>query len=137
MEKEIKDFKALCKHFNIQKEIKENFYENHKYLFDSNCLKSDDQSPEAFQKTIIKKEMVEYEAYLISENINTVLREFETIEKLCGLDAYLALWKLWVEGEAKEDIANEFDLTTRTLERRIQKWGNKYCEYGREENRNI
>ena len=58
----------------------------------------------------------------VKENTEYVDTVFADIENNCGSDAKSILWKLFVEGNTQENIADEYGVGKRTIQRWVKQW---------------
>ena len=47
---------------------------------------------------------------------------FEQIETLCGSNAKVIIWSLFVENRIQEDVAAEYGLSRRQVQYSVEKW---------------
>ncbi|HCK88814.1 MAG TPA: hypothetical protein DHW39_08400 [Erysipelotrichaceae bacterium] len=58
----------------------------------------------------------------IKEDVEFVEQTLKQIEKVCGKNARLLIWLLFVEERTQAAVAQEFDITRRQLQYSVNKW---------------
>ena len=58
----------------------------------------------------------------LKDDIRFVEETFEKISRLCGNNAKVLIWALFVENRIQTDVADEFGLTRRQLQYSVEKW---------------
>ncbi len=65
-----------------------------------------------------KQQLVRY----MQEDIDYVDGVFDRIAKLCGTNARLIIWNLYVEEKIQTDVASQFGISRRQLQYNLNKW---------------
>ncbi len=58
----------------------------------------------------------------LKDDIRFVEETFEKITEVCGNNAKVLIWALFVENRIQTDVADEFGLTRRQLQYSVDKW---------------
>ncbi|NCB32992.1 MAG: hypothetical protein EOM64_03760 [Erysipelotrichia bacterium] len=123
MERE--EYKRLITHFHSSckvflKEI-ERVLEIEKQYPAVKDLKFDDQIFRIGLSDNTGRGMLELYQFL-NADINYVKDIFSQIEKLCGHNAKVIIWSLFVEDRIQEDVAAEYGLTRRQVQYSVEHW---------------
>ena len=81
---------------------------------------------EANAKTKMEYDFVHFEIALLTENIESVDRDFKLIEEISGANAAEAIRKNFIDGESWEHIAEQANVSRRTMSRMQSKWYSDY-----------
>ena len=126
MYREIIDLKNRSRNYRVQKEKLNSYRENCPYLSDPRYLMREGTNPDANAKTKMEYDFVHFEIALLTENIESVDRDFKLIEKISGINAAEAIKKNFIEGESWEHIAEQANVSRRTMSRMQSKWYSDY-----------
>ena len=126
MYKEIIDLKNRSRNYRVQKEKLSNYRENSPYLSDPRYLMRTGADPEANAKTRMEYDFIRFEITLLTENIESVERDFKLIEKISGVSAADAIKRNFIDGESWEHIAEQTNVSRRTMSRMQNKWYSDY-----------
>ena len=128
MYKEIIDLKNRSRNYRVQKEKLSNYRENSPYLSDPRYLMRTGADPEANAKTRMEYDFIHFEIALLTENVESVERDFKLIEKISGVSAADAIKRNFIDGESWEHIAEQTNVSRRTMSRMQDKWYSDYHE---------
>ena len=126
MHNEVIDLRNRSRKYKAQKEKLINYKENRPYLFDPRCLVQMGVNLDAYAKTKMEYDFVHFEIALLSENIRSVERDFELLEKACGPYAAEMIRRNFIDGENWEEIAEDSNISRRTLSRMQNIWYTKF-----------
>ena len=80
-------------------------------------------------------DFIHFEIALLNENIESVERDFKLIEKISGVSAADAIKRNFIDGESWEHIAEQTNVSRRTMSRMQNKWYSDYHDaYENEDN---
>lgn len=105
MYKEIIDLKNRSRNYRVQKEKLSNYRENSPYLSDPRYLMRTGTNLETNAKAKMEYDFIHFEIALLTENIESVERDFKLIERISGTTAAEAIKKNFIDGESWEHIA--------------------------------
>jgi hypothetical protein len=126
MYKEIIDLKNRSRNYRVQKEKLTNYRENSPYLSDPRYLMRTGADPEANAKTRMEYDFIHFEIALLTENVESVERDFKLIENISGVNAADAIKRNFIDGESWEHIAEQTSVSRRTMSRMQDKWYSDY-----------
>ena len=67
----------------------------------------------------------------IRESTEYVESVFSDIEERCGYDAKAILWKMFIDGSTQENIAKEYGMGRRTIQKWVKSWLEQEFDNGR------
>ena len=126
MYKEIIDLKNRSRNYRVQKEKLSNYRENSPYLSDPRYLMRTGTNLETNAKAKMEYDFIHFEIALLTENNESVERDFKLIEKISGTTAAEAIKKNFIDGESWEHIAEQTNVSRRTMSRMQNKWYSDY-----------
>jgi hypothetical protein len=126
MHKEIIDLKNRSRNYRVQKEKLRRYRENTPYLSDPRYLMRTGADLEANAKSRMEYDFIHFEIALLTENIESVERDFKLIEKISGVSATDAIKRNFIDGESWEHIAEQTNVSRRTMSRMQDKWYSDY-----------
>lgn len=126
MYKEIIDLKNRSRNYRVQKEKLKRYRENSPYLSDPRYLMRTGADPETNAKTRMEYDFIHFEIALLTENVESVERDFKLIEKISGVSAADAIKRNFIDGERWEHIAEQTNVSRRTMSRMQNKWYSDY-----------